>query len=161
AAHQYVIFDDHRRRIDRLQHSANLRSCAQMHALTHLRARPDEGMGIDHGALIHIRTYVDKHRRHADDRWRDIGSQPNRRSSGYYSNPVGHGKPPGREGVFVDEGKPAIARLAELSQTKSEQNALLYPGVGHPPTVDFLRSTNLALSQLVAEFKKRLVRLGI
>src|SRR5690606_7109755 len=59
-----VVFDDHGRGVDRLQHAADLRGGAQVHALSDLRARTDQRVRIDHRARADIGADVHIHRRH-------------------------------------------------------------------------------------------------
>src|SRR5262249_2407664 len=58
-AHQDVIFDDHRRGIYRLQHSADLRRCAQVHAFAHLGTRSHQGVRVDHRAFVDVGAHID------------------------------------------------------------------------------------------------------
>ena len=69
--------DDHRRGIDGFKHASNLRCGAQMNSLPNLRARADQGMGVDHRAFIHVCADIDEHRRHADDAAGDVGAVAN------------------------------------------------------------------------------------
>ncbi len=51
AAHQHVVFDDHRQRAHRLQHSADLRRGGNVAIRSHLRAASHQRVRIDHGAV--------------------------------------------------------------------------------------------------------------
>src|ERR1700680_1399853 len=67
AAHQHVIFDNHRRAVDRFKNTTDLCRCAEMNALADLRARTYQRMRIDQSSFVHIGAHIDEHGRHAND----------------------------------------------------------------------------------------------
>ena len=138
-----------------------MRCGAEVYALADLRARSDQRVGIDQGAFVHIRAYVDKHRRHADYRRRYVRSQPHRRSTGNDTHAVGYGKLPGREGGFVHEGEGSATRLHQFAQAEAQQNAVFHPGVDPPAAVDLFGRADFALGECVAELEKGRTRLGV
>src|ERR1035441_2682442 len=54
AAHQHFVFDDHRQRAHWFEHAADLRGSRDVAVLSNLRAASDQGVRIDHGAVVHI-----------------------------------------------------------------------------------------------------------
>ena len=59
AADEHVVLDHDRRGIDRLEHAADLRGGAQVHALADLRARADQRVRVDHRARAdHAPTFT-------------------------------------------------------------------------------------------------------
>src|SRR5205807_3323256 len=66
SADQDIVFNYDRGSIDRLQHSSDLGSSAQMNTLADLRTGAYQGVRIDHGAFVNVCTNVDEHRRHTD-----------------------------------------------------------------------------------------------
>ena len=61
-ADQHVVFDDHRHRAHRFQHSADLRRGGNVAILADLRAASDQRVRIDHGPVAHVRARIDVHR---------------------------------------------------------------------------------------------------
>src|ERR1035438_6996863 len=82
AAYQHIVFDDDRQRTDGFEHAADLRSGRDVAVLSDLRAASDQRVRIDHRAIIHIRSHVDVHGRHAGDAFADIDAVANARSAG-------------------------------------------------------------------------------
>src|ERR1051326_4364639 len=109
-----------------------------MHTLSNLCARADQGMRIDHGALIYVGADVDVHRRHADDSGRQVSTNTNRRTAGNDSYPICNFEPAHRISALVDKRERAAFRFRQLSQFKTEENPLLNPGVDLPMAVDLL-----------------------
>src|SRR6185503_19439113 len=116
----------------RLEDAADLRSSAEMDALTDLRARPNEGMRIHHRVPADVRADVDVHRRHADDTGGDIRAAANRRPAGYDADTIRQIEAVRRIGMLVEEevaGRCALVivrrHVDDLTDTEAEQDAEL------------------------------------
>src|SRR5580693_4966607 len=119
-------------------------------------------MRVDHRFFVHVRTYVNKHGRHADHGGRDVRTRSHGRSPRHDAYAIPDRKSPGREGVFIDEGEAHVfTHLAKLAQTKAEQYALLHPDVYHPLPINLFCSANLALGQLIAKVHEDLTGVRI
>src|ERR1039458_8866223 len=81
-AHQYIVFNDYRQRAYGLQHATDLRGGRDVAVLPDLRAASDQGVRIDHGAVVHICAHVDVHGRHAGDAFADVDAIANAGSAG-------------------------------------------------------------------------------
>ncbi len=103
AADQHIVFNDDGAGVDRLEHAADLRRGAQVHALADLRAGADQGVRIDHGAFVDVGAGVDVHGRHADDAARHIGAGAHGRAAGHDAHAVRGGEKPRGVGVLVDK----------------------------------------------------------
>ena len=88
AADEHVVLDDDRRRVHRLEHAADLRRRAQVHALADLRARADERVRIDHRPAVDIRADVHVHRRHAHHARREVRAAAHRRAARHDAHAV-------------------------------------------------------------------------
>src|SRR5690606_36334806 len=82
AADHDVVFDDHRKGADRLEHAADLRRGTDVDACAHLRARSDERVRVDERLLADPGADVDVHRRHADHAASEIGAVADAGSAG-------------------------------------------------------------------------------
>src|SRR5262245_64628079 len=65
-ADEAVVFDDRGIGLQRFEHAAYADAAGEVDVLANLRARPDGGPGIDHGALVHVGADVHV-RRHQHD----------------------------------------------------------------------------------------------
>ena len=78
-ADEAIVLDDHRARLQRLEHAADAGAAGDVAVLADLRAGADRRPGVDHGALVHIGAEIDeaRHQHHAR---RDIGRAAHDRS---------------------------------------------------------------------------------
>src|SRR6185436_11654838 len=133
AADEDVVFDDDGARVHRLEHATDLRSRADVHALTHLGARANEGMRIDHRLGADIRADVDEHRRHADHALREVRAATDAGSARDDANPFLRSKVSRGERVLVHEaevralGSLGHGHVGDAADTESEEYSLLYP----------------------------------
>ena len=97
AAHQHVVFNDHRHRPHRLQHAADLRPRRDVTIPPDLRAASHQRVRIDHRALVHIRSHIHKHRRHAHHAAPNKRSIANARSTWHNTNSIANGRPPAQD----------------------------------------------------------------
>src|SRR5579872_3938826 len=104
-------------------------------------------MRIDHRAVVHVSSDVNKHGRHADHTRRNIGAGAHRRSARHNADAIPHRKSSHWKRILIDKRKTDVfAHLAEFAQTKAKQNALLHPDIYYPLSINFFRGTNLALA---------------
>ena len=155
SADQHVVFDDHGRCVDRLQHAADLCRRADVDTLAHLGAGTDQRVRIDHCAFVNIGADVDEHRRHANDRGRDVSSSAHRRASGNHAHQVAGSEVANRIGILVNKREHArVSALRQLADAKAQQDPLLHPLIGAPAAVGLFGSANRARGQGIAEPRK-------
>ena len=131
ASHQHIVFDDHRQGANRLEHAADLSGGTDMHAGADLRARSDQRVRVDQRAFAHISADVDVHRRHADHAAGDEGAAADGRTTGHNADASCHPRALHRLRILVVE-RQAGRHLHEVAKAKTEQDALLDPGVDAP-----------------------------
>ena len=107
AADEHIVLNDDRAGVDRLEHTADLRRGAQVHAFADLGAGTDQGVRIDHGFLVDVSAGVDPHGRGANDAARHISAAADRRAARYNAHTVSRGEKARREGVLIDKRKSA------------------------------------------------------
>src|SRR6185437_3657110 len=161
AAYEHVIFNDDRRSVDRLEHAANLRRCAQVDALADLCAGADESMGVDESALGDVCAHVEVHGRHADHPRCKMGALAHGRAAGHDAHTVANAEAASGKGTLIDERKRAgTAHLFEFAQAEAEQNAFLHPGIHAPFAVALFSRANAAGGERSAEIGENSARLG-
>src|SRR5438552_1595080 len=106
-----------------------------MTIISHLRAATHESMRIDHRAVAHPRSRIDKHRRHARHTLADVAPVANARSARNNSYSLIGCKLLHRESGFVH---PRLARgvdrhVYQGAHSEADENSLLHPRV-HAPT---------------------------
>src|SRR5688572_22626955 len=92
-------------------------------------------MAVDHGSFIHVRAYIDVHRRHAHDARRDIRAIPNAGSTRNYAHVITDGNSPDRVSIFIEETKAVSRHINQPAHAKANQNPLFHPCVYLPRSV--------------------------
>ena len=108
-------------------------------------------MGIYHRAFIDVCSDIDIGRRHHDYRRRQIGSDPDAASAGNDAHTVFRSELACRDGIFVIEGKLALAHVGEASHTEAGENFLLYLRIDFPLTVYFFGHSYPAAFKVAAK----------
>src|ERR1041384_7144632 len=70
-----IVLDDHRVRLDQLEHAPDAHPARKVHVLADLGARADRGPGVDHGALVDVGADVHVGG-HQHDVARHVGAAP-------------------------------------------------------------------------------------
>ena len=95
--------------------------------LSDLSTRAHEGMRVNHGSLVHIRTDVHICRRHHDHGRSQICSGTHTAASGNDTHSALLVEHPGRDGILVKEGELALGHIDQLAQAESRKDDLLDP----------------------------------
>src|SRR5579859_746560 len=178
AAHQNFVLDNHGQRADGFEHAADLRRGRDVTFFPHLRARADQRVRVNHGAIGNISAHIHIHGRHADYILADVTAVANRRPAGDHAHVLA-----GRDLlewksmlvpklVIVPSSaglQPGILRsgcrrypdrhLNNPSNAKPQQDPFLHPGVyfpSAPRTRVTLRRSHAAFIQCSLEFVERM-----
>ena len=145
----YIIFNDNGQSADGFEYSTDLGARGDVAIAAYLRARTDQGVGIDHRVFTYVSSHIDEHRRHADYAAADMSAVANAGAARNDANTVGNREGMKRVGGFVKEGEHGRidVHVHDGTHSKAEEDSLFHPGVDAPTRggsgIGF-RSANLA-----------------
>src|SRR6266852_7047174 len=91
-------------------------------------------MGIDHSVFANVSAHIDEHWRHANNPASDVGAIANAGAAGDDAYTVGGGEGVERVSGFVEkrELRRIDGHIHDGTHAETEEDSLLYPGVGAP-----------------------------
>ena len=92
AADENIVFHNDGNGADGFENAADLRSSGDVTVLADLRAAANQGVRIDHGAIVNISADVDVHGRHASDTAADVAAIANAGAAGNDADAVLRGE---------------------------------------------------------------------
>jgi hypothetical protein len=161
-ADERAVADDHRLRLQRLEHPADPDAAREVHVLADLRARADRYPGVDHRPFVDIGADVDE-ARHQHHALGDVAAAPRHRARDHAEAGVAEAvlAPAGELARHLVVGRSARGALLDdriVVEPERQQHRLLEPLVDLPAA----RAVGLGDARLAAveQLERRLDRLA-